>query len=298
RRAAESKPADGVGRQRLALVRQSFEFTTANVRALRMAGLDAGAGWRLEAYWDAEPNRAELTARLGVAAAAFDISALEFNADFSIEMMPAIDWVKRVQENSPPVSAGRFYIYGSHVTTPVPEGQIGIRIDAGAAFGTGTHETTQGCLMAFDRISRQSEIGSALDLGCGSGILAIGMAKLWRIPILAADNDPMAVEVTIENSEFNGVADRIQAILSEGCHDAAIGDQGPFELIAANILAEPLIAMAPEIRRHMAPDGQVVLSGLLDSQSDNVVAAYQRAGLNLADIIALGEWHTLIMQRQ
>jgi ribosomal protein L11 methyltransferase len=252
-----------------------------------------GGRWRLEVYCDAEPDREELTARLNIVAASRGIATPEF----VIEKMAAIDWVKRVQENSPPVTAGRFYIYGSHVTEPVPTGQIGIRIDAGAAFGTGTHETTQGCLIAFDQLSRRGEIRSALDLGCGSGILAIGIAKLWHASILATDNDPMAVDVTAENAGINGVADRIQAIHSEGFNETEIRDRGPFDLIAANILAQPLISMAPEIALHIAPGGDVVLSGLLDIQSDDVVSAYQRAGLTFAEIIVLGEWHTLIMHR-
>lgn len=269
---------------------QALSWVGGPVAAVEIA---PGGGWRLEAYCDAEPDKAELTARLGIAAASQGMEP----PDFTIEKLAAIDWVKRVQENSPPVSAGRFFIYGSHVTDPVPQGQIGIRIDAGAAFGTGTHATTQGCLIAFDRISRRREIRSALDLGCGSGILAIAMAKLWRAPILATDNDPVAVDVTAENCEINGVADAIRAIRREGFDETAIDDQGPFDLIAANILAEPLISLAPKIALHTAPGGDVVLSGLLDSQSDDVVSAHQRAGLNLADTITLGEWRTLIMRR-
>ena len=254
--------------------------------------IPAGAGWRLEAYYSTEPDKSKMTARIDIAAASLGIKPPEF----IIEKMEPIDWVKRVQENSPPVSAGAFYIYGSHVTEPVPAEQIGIRIDAGTAFGTGTHETTRGCLIALEQILQQANIRSALDLGCGSGILAIGIAKLSSASVTATDIDPIAVEVTIENSGINGVADRIQTIHSEGFHEAKLRDRGPFDLIAANILAEPLISLAPEIARHMAPGGKIVLSGLLDSQSDAVVAAYERAGLGLENKIILGEWHTLIMR--
>ena len=252
-----------------------------------------GAGWRLEVYCDVEPDRVEFAARLNVAAAICGIATPKF----VIEKMAAIDWVKRVQENSPPVSAGRFFIYGSHVTDPVPRERIGIRIDAGAAFGAGTHETTQGCLMAFDRISRRGEIRSALDLGCGSGILAIGIAKLWGTQVLAVDDDPVAVKITAENSRINGVSECVQAVHGDGFAAAEMGNRAPFELIAANILADPLTSMASGVARHIARDGAVVLSGLLDRQSDQVISAYEDAGLRFANKIVLGEWHTLVMHR-
>jgi ribosomal protein L11 methyltransferase len=252
-----------------------------------------GAGWRLEAYCATAPDRAALTARLGRAAASCGIAPPKF----IVELLPEVNWVRRVQENSPPVTAGRFYIHGSHVRKPVPDGLIGIQIDAGAAFGTGTHETTRGCLMALGAISERRKIASALDLGCGSGVLAIGMAKLWPARVLASDNDPVAVEVSARNAEINDVSDRIRALCSDGFRHPAIRAAAPFELIAANILAQPLIGMAPVIARHMAAGGDVVLSGLLDSQSDEVVAAYARAGLGLSEKIVLGEWHALVMHR-
>ena len=136
-----------------------------------------------------------------------------------------------------------------------------------------------------------------MDLGCGSGILGIGIAKLWPASVLAADNDPMAVDVTAENAAFNNVADRIWTIESDGFKSPEIRDRGPFELIAANILAEPLIGLAPDIALHLTPGGEAVLSGLLDFQSDDVVAAHERAGLDFAEEITLGEWRTLVMRR-
>ncbi len=298
--AGQNKMTDGEATWRIALEVPSASHFDAIETALSLDGapvstseIAPGAGWRMEVHCTTEPDRAAITARIIVAAA---IGGIE-TPDFVIEKMATIDWVKRVQENSPPVSAGKFYIHGSHVAEPVPESRIGLLIDAGAAFGTGTHETTQGCLIAFERISQFREIRASLDLGCGSGILAIGIAKLWPASVLAADNDPMAVEVTAENAKINNVADKIKAIQSDGFKATAISDHGPFELIAANILAEPLITLAPDIAHHLAPGGEVVLSGLLEIQSDDVVAAHERAGLKLGEQITLGEWRTLVMRR-
>lgn len=250
-----------------------------------------GGDWRIEIYSSAAPDSGDLARRIAVAAAAVGIAPPEF----IVEPMPDIDWVRRVRENSPPVSAARFYIHGSHVAQPVPDGMIGILIDAGAAFGTGTHETTRGCLIALDGLEKRRRIGNALDLGAGSGILAIAIAGLWDVPVLATDNDPIAVAVCAENAEINGVENRVRAVLSDGFDSKEIGVAAPFDLIAANILARPLAELAPGIAHNLAPGGVAVLSGILDSQADDVLAAARTSGMQLAERIALGEWHTLVI---
>ncbi len=260
------------------------------VTAMEAPG-DVGGGWRLEGFALAEPDRADLTARLAVLAASAGVAAPQI----TVEPMPDIDWVSRVQANSPPVAAGPFYVHGSHVEGPPPDGLIAIRLDAGGAFGTGTHESTRGCLEAFGRLHGRLAVTRALDLGCGSGILSVAIAKLWNAPVLAADNDAMAVAVTAENASLNDVAEHIRAVRSDGFRNPALRHRAPFDLIAANILAGPLERMAPAIARHLAPGGAAVLSGILASQADGVIAACETAKMTLAERVTLGEWHSLIM---
>ncbi len=250
-----------------------------------------GGGWRIVIYSGAAPDRNDLAARIAIAAAAAGIEP----PAFVVEPMAEIDWVRRVRENSPPVTAARFYIYGSHVTEPVPDRMIGIRMDAGAAFGTGAHETTRGCLIALDGLEKRRRIGNALDLGSGSGILAIATALLWNAPVVAADNDPVAVAVCAGNVGINGVGDRVRAVLGDGFDNPDIESSAPFDLIAANILAGPLIDLAPAIARHLAPGGVAILSGILQNQADELLAAARNAGMQLAERVTLGEWDTLVI---
>lgn len=246
--------------------------------------------WRLEAYASAPPDRGALAARLGVAAAAAGIAPPEI----AIERLADTDWVRESQARLPPVEVGRFQVRGSHITMPVPNGLIGILIDAGAAFGTGSHESTRGCLIAFSRLAEGREVDNALDLGSGSGVLAIAIAKLWGARALAADNDATAVAVAAENAALNGVDDRVRVVRSDGFRNRAIGVGAPYDLIAANILARPLARMAPTIARALASHGAVVLSGILAQQADDVIAAARAGGMEITERVVLGEWHTLM----
>ena len=254
----------------------------------------SGGGWRIEAVTVAAPDRAEVTARIALAAAILGIDA----PDATLEPVPDTDWVREVQRRTPPVQAGRFHLRGSHLEAPVPVGAIGIVIDAGAAFGTGSHESTRGCLIAFDRLAARLRVAAGLDLGCGSGILAIAAAKLWRAPVLAADSDAVAVAVAAGNATANGVSELVTAIRSQGFRNPAIRARAPFDLIAANIVARPLMGMAPALARRLAPGGAAVLSGLLAGQGDGVAAAYGDAGLAEVERIALGDWITLVVARK
>lgn len=250
---------------------------------------------RLQAYLDAEPERPRLTALLAGAAlrAGVPVPAT------AIERLPVVDWVTESHRALPAIQAGPFYIHGAHVEEPAPDGAIPILIEAGPAFGTGRHESTLGCLLALADLAKDRRPLRALDMGCGSGLLAIAIAKLWGCPVGAVDNDPEAVRAAAGNAAANGVGELVTARRGEGYQDQALAapalDAGArFDLIVANILAAPLQAMAPDLKRHLAPGGVAVLSGLLEDQAAAVIAAH--APLRLARRIRLGGWATLVFE--
>ena len=258
--------------------------------ALTVREIAGGKGWRLISYHPQAPDEAELSARLAVAAAAAGIAA----PAPVVEIVPPTDWVAEYQRNVGPLRVARFFIHPSHFTGAVPDRALGIRLDAGLAFGTGEHESTRGCLMALDGLAPRS-IARALDMGCGSGILAIAIARLWRAGVVACDNDPAAVRLCADNAGENGVAALIEAVESDGFTAPRVAAGAPYDLIVANILARPLIDMADALARHLAGDGAAVLSGILASQADEVAAAYTRAGLTVVDRLRIGEWSTLVL---
>lgn len=195
-----------------------------------------------------------------------------------IEILPDIDWVSHSLEGLGPVRAGRFFVHGSHDRDKVKPGDLAIEIDAGQAFGTGHHGTTVGCLELIADVMEHEKPQNALDLGTGSGILAIGIALIKPIKILATDIDPIAIKVAKENFALNGVAKTITAITATGLDDEEIKKRVPFDLIVANILANPLIALAPQMVPALKKGGSIVLSGILEEQHDRVVKAFEAAG--------------------
>ena len=245
----------------------------------------------LEVYLRDEPARDQVAAALTAAGSE--------PPQFSIEALPALDWVAESQKGLPPLRAGRFFVHGSHAAGERPPSAIPIRIEAGRAFGTGHHESTHGCLLALEALSRRGRPRACpracLDLGCGSGILAIAMAKLWGPRVLACDIDPLAVAITRENARLNGVAPAVHVVLSDGAARRSLLGRGPYDVIVANILAAPLGAMAGDLRRVLAPGGSLVLSGLLRSQERAVLAPYRARRLRLKHRLVLGDWTTLVL---
>jgi len=214
-----------------------------------------------------------------------------------VGQLPDVDWIKLSQEGLPPVRAGRFFVYGAHDAGTVPHGVIPIRIEAGLAFGTGHHETTALCLHVLSDLSKRRRFANVLDLGCGTGLLAIGAAKLWRKSVLASDIDPVAVEVTRENARANGEAPLIRALTADGLDHPALAGQAPYDLIVANILAGPLTKLAPAIARALAPGGMLVLSGLLQWQENLVLSFYRPHGLQWRNARREGVWSALTLER-
>lgn len=248
--------------------------------------------WAIELIHRGEPDRHALLRRLAALAAPWRIAL-----DLEIGPIPSTDWLYRTAQSFPPQRIGRFWIHGSHVAEPPPDGAVPIHLDAGQAFGSGEHESTRGCLLALDRLARQRRLKRVLDLGCGAGILAIAAAKCWPARVLAADNDPVAVAVASDNAARNGVAARVRCLLSDGYGSAVLRRAGPFDLILANILADPLCAMARATARNLAPGGVAVLSGLLERQADRVLAAHRPWGLRLREQIGQGPWVTLVLRQ-
>jgi ribosomal protein L11 methyltransferase len=260
--------------------------------ALVSGGRDREGRVPLSVYLAAPPSRAEVTILLAAAAAAAGTSV----PGFGIEPLPDLDWVAESEKALPPIRAGRFYVYGAHVTAPPPAAAIAIRIEASVAFGTGRHESTRGCLLMLDRLARRGRVARPLDLGCGSGILAIAMARLGPAPVLAADIDPDSVAKARENAAVNRVARRVRVLQSDGYRGREIARRGPYDLVVANILAGPLAAMAPDLRRVLAPGGRAVLSGLLAAQERQVLAPHRSLGLVLEARLRLGDWTTLLLR--
>lgn len=254
--------------------------------------VEAHGLWRIEALYEEAPDADALHALLAPAEEATGIRA----DDFAIEAMPDIDWVTRSLEGLDPVRAGRFFIYGSHDADKVPAGVIPIRIDAAQAFGTGHHETTTGCLEFISEFVRPGRRLNALDIGTGTGVLAIAIAKLAHCNVLASDIDPVAVRITRENARVNGVAPFITAVTAKGFGHPALHARAPYDLIVANILARPLVSLAPAFAAHLKLGGTLILSGILGTQETMVTSALRSQGLFLKARKPMGDWVTLRVQ--
>jgi len=283
---------------RLAVPRQALAAVEEVLGALGAAtysdGRRQGDPVALEATLPATLEAATLTATLAGTFAAFGLAL----PPLALEPLAERDWVAESQRALPPERIGRFFVHGSHAAGPPPDGLIPLLIDANQAFGTGRHESTRGCLQALGGLAGERRCLRGLDLGCGSGVLAIGSAKLWpEARLLAADNDPVAVAVAAENARLNGVVGQVTALTSEGFAAPALAAASPYDLILANILAEPLIALAPDFARHLAPGGRLLLAGLLAREGAAVAAAQERAGLTLVASHDLGEWRSLLLTR-
>jgi ribosomal protein L11 methyltransferase len=215
----------------------------------------------------------------------------------TIAPMPQQDWVRQSLEGLAPVVAGRFFLHGSHDRHRRRAGGISLEIDAGTAFGTGHHGTTEGCLRALDNILRRRVPRKILDVGCGTGVLAIAAAKASGCPAIASDIDPEAVRVTLANATLNGVKPLISSFAAAGLNHPRIAGQGPYDLIFANILARPLVALSTGLSRALAPGGDLILSGLTIDQMRWIEATYESRGLALAGRITRGNWATLVFTR-
>ncbi|MFM8746376.1 MAG: 50S ribosomal protein L11 methyltransferase [Aestuariivirga sp.] len=214
-----------------------------------------------------------------------------------IAPVPERDWVRQSLDGLSPVSAGRFFLHGSHDRDRRRAGGIALEIDAGTAFGTGHHGTTAGCLLALDRMLKRRRPKRILDLGCGTGVLAIAAARGAGTRVTATDIDPEAVRVTRGNAALNGARGSVISFVAAGLANPRIAADGPYDLIFANILARPLVALSTGLARALAPGGELILSGLTLDQMRWIAAVYRSRGLILRGRICRGEWATLMFQR-
>lgn len=254
--------------------------------------------WRLDGYFDTEPT-AELLAlfrKLAPSAA---------GAEPVVEQLPDEDWVTMSQQGLEPICAGRFFVHTPAHRGEAPADAIALEIDAGRAFGTGQHETTTGCLMAMDRLKEQAiRFDNILDLGTGTGLLAFAGLKLWpEAKVAASDIDPVSIEVSEENAEINAIPlgtgkGEVELIVAPGMEHGRLAARAPYDLIVANILAGPLIELAPSVVEAIAPGGRLILAGLLNTQAEAVATAYRRQGMMGAFEIVRGDWTILAMRKR
>lgn len=251
--------------------------------------LEDGSGlWEVGAYFSEKPDDVSLA-----------LLAAVFQAEeFKISELPQIDWVSKVQRSLKPVVAGRFFVYGSHDSDKVPPDCEPLLIEASMAFGTGHHGTTKGCLLALEQLITDGfKAKNVIDVGCGTAVLAMAAARIFSANVIASDIDSVAHSVAKMNILANGLDRNIQCFEASGFAHEQIKTKNPFDLIFANILLAPLLAIATDISKYSLSGGYVVLSGILSEQAELVVNKYTGVGFSLSNQIEIGEWVTIIFRK-
>ncbi|MFV1495208.1 50S ribosomal protein L11 methyltransferase [Phaeobacter sp. JH20_02] len=252
--------------------------------------VEDGSGlWEVGGYFTETPDEAGLA-----------LLATMFDAQpFVISELPETDWVAHVRRELAPVEAGRFFVYGSHDADKLPADRIPLLIEAAMAFGTGHHGTTLGCLKALDKLIDDGFVaGKVADIGCGTAVLAMAAARVWDGQILASDIDQVAVDVAEANLKANDMEGCVQCLEAAGFDAPALAEAAPYDLIFANILKGPLVALAPDVAGHLRDGGYAILSGLLNEQADEVQGVYAQNGINLVERTEIGDWTTLLLQKK
>ena len=277
-----------------AAVMESFEAALSSIcRAVSFYHDEDSDEWDLQGVKERGEYEGDLAAALMVAE-----MVSGFSPRITRGLVPIGGWLARTQQAFPEQLIGqRLAVRGTHIQTPELPGRITITLDAGLAFGTGEHNSTRGCLATLEDLVKRHHPQRILDLGTGSGILAIAAAKLLHNSVLATDIDARAARVAAENARLNGVASIVRAIQADGWADPRITKAAPFDLVFANILARPLCAMASQLSAHLAPSGVAILAGLLNTQVNWVLSCHRRAGLRLERRLVDGAWSILTLRK-
>lgn len=249
---------------------------------------DGSATWEVGGYFTGRPDIAGLAL----------LALLHGAKDFVVSDVSDRDWVAEVRRELAPVEAGRFVVHGSHDRGVVGLHKLRLEIDAAMAFGTGHHATTKGCLMVLDRLARRGLVARRVaDIGSGTGVLAMGAARVWPVAAVASDIDPVATATALANVLGNGLRGRVACLTAVGFRHGRLRDGAPYDLIFANILANPLKRLAPDMLRFLAPGGVAILSGILANQAAGVEAVYRGFGFGRVEKLVIGEWATLGLRR-
>lgn len=249
--------------------------------------------WQVTGFARTEPNKTDVTKAVEILAASVNIPV----PVVKISPVEERDWETESFANFPPIRIGRYYIYGSHETDTPPHGFTALRLNAGPAFGTGRHASTMGALWALDDMARRYQFRRILDMGSGSGILSMAIARTWHTNVIASDIDPRAAKTCNENIHDNGLKTAIRPVCANGYQNRIITRQSPYDLIVSNILANPLCAMAGDLMRHLAPGGLAILGGFLTHDWRRVSMAHREWGLTFVRRYEIDDWQTLVMKR-
>jgi ribosomal protein L11 methyltransferase len=277
------------GRARAEALSEALEALEPAPSASGVHDRDDGSGiWEVGAYFPARPDPAALAL----------LAAAHGAPDFDVAPVGSRDWMAQVRAGLTPVRAGRFVVFGSHDRERVPTNLVGLEIEAALAFGTGHHATTQGCLLALDRLARRGlRPRRVADIGGGTGVLAMAAARVFPCAVIASDIDALATETARANARANRLGGRIRCVTAPGFRHRALRQAAPYDLILSNILAGPLKRLAGDMAAHLAPDGVLVLSGILARQAASVEAVYRGHGFGRLELLRRGEWSVLVLRR-
>lgn len=268
---------------------EAMEQLTPEPTGVGVFEVEDGSGlWEVGGYFTQRPDETGLLL----------LAAAMGARPFVISELPETDWVAHVRRELAPVTAGRFFVYGSHDADKVPDDCEPLLIEAAMAFGTGHHGTTLGCLRALDRLASGGFEGkNVADIGCGTAVLAMAAARIWKNPVLASDIDEVAVDVARTNVSANGLSGRVICLEAAGFAHERLLQASPFDLVFANILKGPLVALAPDMAQHVQAGGFAILSGILNEQADDVISVYSQSGFNLSHREEIVDWTTLTFTR-